>query len=128
ACVVVCRMHKPAARRNKVLFINAVNEVTRERAQSFLEEVHIKRILEAYQAFTDVDGFAHVGSIEEMRANQANLNIPLYVRSNGKSNGRALQHEQSLAEVLGEWQESSLQLRASMSDLFAMLEEAGFGD
>ena len=36
ACVVICRTQKPAARRGKVLFIDAVNEVSRERAQSFL--------------------------------------------------------------------------------------------
>ena len=30
--------------RGKVLFINAVNEVTRERAQSFLTDEHIRRI------------------------------------------------------------------------------------
>jgi type I restriction enzyme M protein len=119
-------VNKAPDRCGKVLFINAVNEVTRERAQSFLEEDHILKILEAYQSFTDIDGFAHVAMLEEMRANQANLNIPLYIRSNGKSNGRALQDEQSLAEVIAEWQESSLQLRASMNDLFALLEGAGF--
>lgn len=36
ACVVVCRMRKEKGRRGKILFINAVDEVTRERAQSFL--------------------------------------------------------------------------------------------
>lgn len=36
ACVVICRTDKPEARKNKILFINAVNEVSRERAQSFL--------------------------------------------------------------------------------------------
>jgi type I restriction enzyme M protein len=35
ACVVICRSAKPTARRNKILFINAINEVTRERAQGF---------------------------------------------------------------------------------------------
>lgn len=38
ACVVICRMRKPKNRKNKILFINAVNEVTRERAQSFLTD------------------------------------------------------------------------------------------
>jgi type I restriction enzyme M protein len=128
ACVIICRANKPQARRNKVLFINAVNEVTRERAQSFLEEEHIQKILQVYQAFTDIDGFTHVATLEEIRANQANLNIPLYVRSNGKDNGRAPQYEQSLPEVISEWQESSSQLRTAMNDLFAMLEEAGFGN
>ena len=32
ACIVVCRISKPRERRGKILFINAVNEVTRERA------------------------------------------------------------------------------------------------
>jgi len=31
ACIVVCRTSKPPERRGKVLFINAVNEMTRER-------------------------------------------------------------------------------------------------
>lgn len=41
ACVLVCRSRKPAARRGKILFLNAVQEVTRERAQSFLEDIAI---------------------------------------------------------------------------------------
>ena len=36
ACVVICRTQKPAERRGKILFIDAVDEVARERAQSFL--------------------------------------------------------------------------------------------
>ena len=128
ACVVICRANKPPDRRGKVLFINAVNEVTRERAQSFLEEEHIQKILQAYQAFTDIEGFTHVTTLDEMRARQANLNIPLYVRSNGKSNGRALQDEQTLSGVIADWQESSSRLRSSMNELFVLLEEAGFGN
>ena len=53
-------MNKPKERRNKVLLINAVNEVTRERAQSFLTDDHIQRIAAAYRAFGDEDGFARV--------------------------------------------------------------------
>ena len=53
ACVVICRMNKPKARRGRILFINAVNEVTRERAQSFLTDDHIERIVDVYQRFKD---------------------------------------------------------------------------
>jgi type I restriction enzyme M protein len=53
ACVVVCRSAKPKARRNRSLSVNAVNEVTRERAQSFLTEDHIQRILRTYERFVD---------------------------------------------------------------------------
>ncbi len=57
ACVVICRTAKPKARKNKILLINAVNEVTRERAQSFLTDDHIKRIVRAYEQFKDEPGF-----------------------------------------------------------------------
>ena len=63
ACVVVCRTRKPSGREGKVLFIDAVHDVARERAQSFLKAEHQQRILTAYQAFTDDPGFAKVASI-----------------------------------------------------------------
>src|SRR6266849_203651 len=63
ACVVVCRTHKPAARQGKVLFIDAVREVARERALSFLKPEHQKRILEVDQALADEPGFSGVAMI-----------------------------------------------------------------
>ena len=79
ACVVICRTGKPKARRGKILLINAVNEVTRERAQSFLTDDHIERIVNAYEHFRDEPGFARVAALEEIRAKDGNLSIPLYV-------------------------------------------------
>ena len=79
ACVVICRTAKPKARRGKILFINAVNEVTRERAQSFLTDDHIERIVRAYERFKDEPGFTRVATLEEIRAKDGNLSIPLYV-------------------------------------------------
>lgn len=127
ACVVICRMRKPAERRGRVLFINAVNEVTRERAQSFLEERHIQRIVAAYKAFADEDGFARVATLEDIQANQANLNIALYVRPAAGGNG-ASQGEKPLAAVIAEWEQSSRELRAAMDELFVTLEQAGLAE
>ena len=125
ACVVICRMSKPKARRNKVLFINAVNEVTRERAQSFLTDDHIGRIVGAYQAFTNEDGFAQVAGNDEIREKGSNLSIPLYVRTNnGNGNGGVADDGVSLKQAIADWQQSSTTLRESMSDLFEILEDA----
>jgi type I restriction enzyme M protein len=49
ACVVIGRTAKPRGRKGKILLINTVNEVTRERAQSFLTDDHIARIAAAQQ-------------------------------------------------------------------------------
>ena len=120
ACVVVCRTAKPKTRRGKIHFINAVNEVTRERAQSFLEEEHIQRILKTYQKFEDEEGFARVVSIDEIRLNNSNLSIPLYVRA--QANGGARQaDDKPLAKIVEEWQASSKTVRSSMNRLLDTL-------
>jgi type I restriction enzyme M protein len=51
ACVVICRSKKANDRKGKVLFINAIDEVTRQQAQSFLTEAHISKIANSYTAF-----------------------------------------------------------------------------
>lgn len=80
ACVVVCRTRKSPERRGWVLFINAVHQIARERAQSFLTAEHQKRILTAYDAFGAEPGFAAVASNEDVLGNDGNLSIPRYVR------------------------------------------------
>ena len=80
ACVVVCRTWKAPERRGKVLFIDAVREVVRERAQSFLTAEHQERILKAYRAFVDEPGFAAAATTEQVLANDGNLSIRRYVR------------------------------------------------
>ena len=89
ACVVICRTRKPAARRGKILFIDAVHEIARERAQSFLKAEHQQRIIDAYRAFTDEPGFAKVATIADVLEKDGNLSLPRYVRpiGNGENNG-----------------------------------------
>jgi len=126
ACVIVCRMRKERARRGRVLFINAVDEVTRERAQSFLKSGHIERILDVYRNFAEVEGFAHVATLNEIGANAGNLSIPLYVRrrksagNGGEANGDG---EASLAAAVAAWERSSTELRVSMKEMFERLGE-----
>ncbi|MDA3951631.1 MAG: class I SAM-dependent DNA methyltransferase [Spirochaeta sp.] len=123
ACVVICRLNKPQERRNKVLFINAVKEVTRERAQSFLTDDHIQHIVAAYQAFGDEDGFARVVSNDEIREKGNNLSIPLYVRTDN-TNGDGTAVAVSLEQAIADWQAGSTALRESMDELFTVLEDA----
>ena len=125
ACVVICRMNKPKERRNKVLFINAVNEVTRERAQSFLTNDHRQRIVAAYQAFDDEEGFARMVGNDEIRENDYSLNLPLYVNviRSDRSHENDCDGDFNLTDAIANWQESSKSIRASMVTLFDVLEE-----
>ena len=106
ACVVVCRTAKPRERRGKILFINAVNDVTRERAQSFLADTHIQRILSVYQAFQDEPGFTRVATPEEIRAKDGNLSIPLYVSPLTPVALTETAEESSLVATLDGWLKS----------------------
>ena len=119
ACVVICRTAKPKARRGKILFINAVNEVTRERAQSFLTDDHLQRIFRAYQDFKDVPGFTCVVSVEDIRAKDGNLSLPLYVSSETATTKEdaAEYRTNGLPAALSAWLESSTAVRQSLQTL-----------
>ena len=122
ACVVICRTAKPKARKGKILFINAINEVTRERAQSFLTNDHIERIVQAYERFKDEPGLARVATLEEIRSKDGNLSIPLYVApGSNNSSGANLTSEgkPDLAGALTNWLGSSRNVRESLHHLLS---------
>lgn len=124
ACVVVCRTAKPKTRKNRILLINAVDEVTRERVQSFLTDAHIERIVKAYERFTKEPGFARVATREEVRAKDGNLSIPLYVSAQEKiaREPGAEYKVDALPAALEAWLESSRSVRRSLE---ALLNGAG---
>jgi type I restriction enzyme M protein len=119
ACVVVCRTQKPRARRGKILFINALNEVTRERAQSFLTDGHFQRVVRAYRDFKDEPGFARVVPIGDIRAKEGNLSIPLYVGGETEAEWKEADRSAltALPEALSAWLESSAAVRQSLAGL-----------
>jgi type I restriction enzyme M protein len=87
------------------LFIDAVNEVTRERAQSFLKPEHQQRILSAFKNFADEPGFTKVATLAEIGANAGNLSIPLYVKRQTAATTAAGQGQAvTLREAWDQWQ------------------------
>lgn len=124
SCIVICNRKKPAARKGKVLFIDAVNEVTRERAQSFLKSEHQQRILDAFQAFADQSGFAKVATLAELQTQACNLSIPLYVKRQtayiDRSDANA--PSASLTEAWDTWQTSGREFRRQMDALVETLD------
>jgi type I restriction enzyme M protein len=121
ACVVICRNNKPAKRRGQVIFIDAVNEVTRERSMSYLKPEHQERIADAYHAFKDVEGFAKVASLADIRANEGNLSIPLYVRGKNVSNEKGEYATNGLRDAVKAWKASSMNLQNKTDELLRRL-------
>ena len=118
ACIVICRMNKRPDRRGKVLFINAVNEVARKNAQSYLENQHIQKIADAYKKYETDDNFAKVVTIKDIEQNNFSLSIPLYVKeptSNAETDTRSLQERYTA------WSAASAQMHNSYALLNQLL-------
>jgi type I restriction enzyme M protein len=79
ACILVFRETKPREHRQKVLFIEASREFKSGRAQNELLPEHVERIHRWYVDYQDVEGICRVVTLDEIRENDFNLNIPRYV-------------------------------------------------
>ena len=102
ACLLICRMQKSSDRRGKILFINAVDEVKRDKTISMLEDKHIDKIFKAYKEYKDI------------LENGATLNISQYVsRLEMKNNAP----KQSFGELMEEWQENRVELYEGITGL-----------
>ena len=64
---------------NDVLFIDASKHFEKDKKQNRLREEDINLILETYKNRQDVDKLAHVATLDEIKDNDYNLNIPRYV-------------------------------------------------
>ena len=79
ACILVFRQRKAKDRKKKVLILDASREFKTGRAQNELLPEHIERIYGWYRAYRDVEGVARVVTLDDIAANDHNLNIPRYV-------------------------------------------------
>ncbi len=114
ACLLICRMQKSSDRRGKILFINAVEEVKRDKTISMLEERHIDKIFMAYKEYKDIPGFAKVVKNEQILENDATLNISQYVSRLEVTDDVP---KQTLEELLEEWEKNKVQLYEGMNKL-----------
>ena len=118
ACVLVCRNRKPANLKNKIIFINAVKEVTRKNAESYLESTHIEKIVSAYVSSNDIADFKRVVTNNEVADNDFDLSIQKYVFLND--------YEATYIDIDGaisEWTAISKVSSENLDSLIKMLNE-----
>ena len=73
--------------RDDILVVDASRGFVKEGKNNKLRASDIRRIVDAYEARRDVERFCRAVPIEEVRANDYNLNIPRYVDSSERSEG-----------------------------------------
>ena len=102
ACIIVCRTKKESVRKKSVLFINAINEVTRKNAESYLEESHTQNIVEAYEKGKDIDSFCKLVPYKDIENNNFDLSIQKYIFINEDKSAISL----NVNECLSDWETS----------------------
>jgi type I restriction enzyme M protein len=76
-CVLVFKKCRRSP--DDILFIDASQHFEKVKTQNILRPEHIEQIVTAYLARSNQDKYSYVASIEQIAANDFNLNIPRYV-------------------------------------------------
>lgn len=74
--VMVLKKHRD---NRDVLFIDASKDFEKGKNQNILRDQDIDKIINTYKKRQDVDKYAHLATIDEIKENEYNLNIPRYV-------------------------------------------------
>ena len=119
ACILVFRQQKADDRKNKVLILDASKEFKTGRAQNELLPEHVEHIYGWYRDFRDVEGIARVVSLEEIAANDYNLNISRYIEP------KVDQETLTVAEAMQRLQTSAEAAFAAEDRLIAVLKREG---
>ena len=104
------------------MFIDASREFKSGKNQNLLTEANINKIVETYRAGKDVDKYAYVASIDEIRENEYNLNIPRYVDTFEE------EEEIDLMAVRAEREQLKAQLAQLETEMAGYLAELGYLD
>lgn len=74
--VMVLKKHRD---NRDVLFIDASKDFEKGKNQNILRDQDIDKIINTYKKRQDVDKYAHLATIDEIKENEYNLNVPRYV-------------------------------------------------
>ncbi|MCL6695013.1 type I restriction-modification system subunit M [Acinetobacter baumannii] len=106
---------------DSVLFIDASREFKSGKNQNILNEDNIAKIIATYRARESVDKYAYLATLQEVKDNDYNLNIPRYVDTFEE------EAEIDLVAVRAEREQLKTQLAELEVQMAKYLEELGYG-
>jgi type I restriction enzyme M protein len=112
SCLLITNNNKPKVKKNKILFIDAREELKKEKTISYLLPEHMLKIYNTFIEFKSIEGFSYVADISEVLKKEASLNIPLYVKN--IDNKIII----DFSSIYNEWLVSSDKLKKSLDKLF----------
>lgn len=118
SCIMILQANKKPERKNKILFVNALDQVSRAGNFTYLSEQNIKTIFNTCKNFKTVEERSYVANADEIKSNDFLLSIPLYVKLNDQT------ATQDYAESISIWLESSKKIAKSMPQMLSEIEHA----
>ncbi|WP_050638146.1 type I restriction-modification system subunit M [Candidatus Stoquefichus sp. SB1] len=116
-CILVFKGREARGKRKDILFIDASKDFKKGKNQNKLTGDNIDKIVNTYKKRIDEDKYAHVATLEEIRENDYNLNIPRYVDT--------FEEEKiiPLPKIAKELKELDADIKRSTDELFQLLNE-----
>lgn len=117
ACIMVFRKDRT---RKDVLFIDASGEGNYEKGknQNKLREQDIQKIVETYEKRETIDKYSYVATLDEIKENDYNLNIPRYVDTFEEEEPVDMEAvKQNIADIKKELQEVEAQMEQYLKEL-----------
>lgn len=76
-CILVLK--KCRKEDDNILFIDASKEFEKVKTQNKLRPEHIEKIVNTYRERKEIEKYSHLATLDEIKENDYNLNIPRYV-------------------------------------------------
>ncbi len=81
AAILILNKNKTPERKNKILIIDAEKDFSEGKNQNSLRVEDIAKIVKAYDGWKDIQKYARVVDLKEIKENEFNLNVRLYIES-----------------------------------------------
>ncbi|GGH68675.1 type I restriction-modification system subunit M [Paenibacillus silvae] len=120
ACIVLLNRNKEERKKGKVLFINGAQGYQEGKNQNTLREQDIEKIVSAYDTWQDVEKYARVVSLDDVRQNDYNLNIARYIDS------AEVEEEIEVEEAIAALQQLEIERKEIEARMYGFLKELGY--
>ncbi len=84
AAVLIFNKNKAENRKKKVLIINAEKDFSEGKNQNTLRVQDIQKIVKTYDNYKDVENYARIVDLKEIKENDFNLNVQRYIENGDK--------------------------------------------
>ncbi|WP_407886564.1 type I restriction-modification system subunit M [Levilactobacillus sp. N40-8-2] len=112
--ILVFSKHKPT---KDIFFIDASAHFEKGKNQNILRDEDIDKIIETYKTRQDVEKYAHVATLDEIKENEFNLNIPRYVDTFEE------EPPVDVDKLVADIKDTNSQIKTLQSDLGDMLDD-----